>query len=945
MATAPPGTLLRHIHQLAAGRLPARTDRQLLEDFAARGDEAAFAALVERHGPMVLRVCRRVLRHEQDAEDAFQATFLVLARNTASIRRRDTVGGWLHGVAYRTALKARRSAARRRDHEARLRTIVPRVAAGPTWDEVQAVLDEEVQRLPPLLRQAFVQCVLEGKGGVEAATELGCREGAVKTRVYRARRSLQRQLARRGIQLAALLAALSAAEGAGRASPSAALSRSAVGIGLLAAAGEPAAGVIPAHVAALAAGVTRAMFVTRARIATAVLLAVGLVVAGAGTLLHQLPAAEQPPAGNQSSEVGKRKPEEKADRVEVTGRVLNPDGKPFAGARLYLRHRGATGPDYPAQATSDADGRFTFAFKRSVLDESSPYTGWFQVIAVADGYGPDWTYQEKPTPRADLTLRLVEDRPIQGRVIDLNGKPIRGGTLRVESIEAYVDTEAFLQTVRDRKWPLVQNKGWGGPFPGQPHTLTTDSDGRVRLSGVGRERVVQFQLRGPGIQYGPVRALTRELKAPVEPRPLQYPEGGPNIATVYGATFVFAAAPSRPLRGVVRDKSTGKPVAGVQISAFGTTDSTRSDRDGRYELWGVGKNTGGYSVSFDPAGQLYFSRSVLFPDSPGLGAIDGDLEMVGGILARGRVTHRVTGKPIAGARVHYNPLLPNPFVRRFGPNGAGTSPCSWTETGPDGSYHLVVLPGPGVLGFAAYTPGETFMPALVTARDLKDFFKDNVNRGNEDLLRIQAGVNSMTAIGQEGFNQLLLINPGETDETLTRDVALQPARPLRGKVVGPDGQGVAGVRAYKLAPGILSQPLAGDTFTVEGLNPRRPRHLLFFDKERKHGAFVTIKGEVREPLTVRLEPCGSAAGRLVDEDGQPAAGVVVRLDTEDIHDTGPETVKTDAAGRFQFAGLVPGQPYQARRGPGPFGQYLFSPFAVKPGQSRELGVCRLKLKQ
>src|SRR6516164_8519034 len=109
MATAQLGTLLRHIHKLAAGP-DARpwTDRELLDDFAARRDEAAFSALVARHGPMVLRVCRRVLGHEQDAEDAFQATFLVLSQRVGSIRKREAVANWLHGVANRTAMKARR---------------------------------------------------------------------------------------------------------------------------------------------------------------------------------------------------------------------------------------------------------------------------------------------------------------------------------------------------------------------------------------------------------------------------------------------------------------------------------------------------------------------------------------------------------------------------------------------------------------------------------------------------------------------------------------------------------------------------------------------------------------------------------------------------------------------------------------------------------------------
>src|SRR5262249_9917133 len=154
--TAQLGSLLRHIHDLTAGSAaPWRSDRQLLDDFAARRDETAFRALVARHRPMVLRVCRRMLNHEQDAEDAFPATFLVLARNSVSIRMRDTVASWLHGVAYRTAMKAKRSALRRRTHEAQLMDRNPhspenRVsdALRPTWDDVQAVLDQEVEQLP-----------------------------------------------------------------------------------------------------------------------------------------------------------------------------------------------------------------------------------------------------------------------------------------------------------------------------------------------------------------------------------------------------------------------------------------------------------------------------------------------------------------------------------------------------------------------------------------------------------------------------------------------------------------------------------------------------------------------------------------------------------------------------------------------------------------------------
>ncbi len=341
MATAQLSTLLRHIHKLAADRSALqRTDRQLLDDFSARRDEAAFAALVARHGPMVLRVCRRVLNHEQDAEDAFQATFLILARKTESIRKREALAEWLHGVAYRAAMEVKRSAARRRDHEARLWTLMRQAAVSPTWDDVQAVLDSEIQRLPQPFRVAFVMCVLEGKSGPETAAELGVKEGTVWSRLTRARQRLQRQLARRGIELSALLAALFVAENAGKAAVPAVLANATVRCGLLVAAGGTAAGQIPSHIAALAAGVTRAMLLTKAKTAMGVMIALSLFAA-AGVLGRQALAAKgtERPAADQKAEPPNPKKnstiqaaDEPAGAVEFSGRVLDPQGKPFSGA-------------------------------------------------------------------------------------------------------------------------------------------------------------------------------------------------------------------------------------------------------------------------------------------------------------------------------------------------------------------------------------------------------------------------------------------------------------------------------------------------------------------------------------------------------------------------------------------------------------------------------------
>jgi RNA polymerase sigma factor (sigma-70 family) len=292
------GAVLRHVRQLAASHdTKERTDRQLLHDFVARRSEAAFTALVRRYGPLVLRVCRQVLHHAQDAEDAFQAAFLVLARQAASIRQGEALASWLHQVAFHVASKARRSAARRRGHESRVQPMTPRTAAHePSWHEVQEVLHEEIQRLPEKLRAPFVLCVLEGKSRPEAARQLGWKEGTVSSRLARARQRLQRQLTRRGLTLSAVLAAAALAENASQASLPAALLGTTVQAALRVGSGQALAGAAGStRIAALAAGALRALAAPRLRPLAALLLAIGLTAAGVATLGHE-PRAAQPAA-------------------------------------------------------------------------------------------------------------------------------------------------------------------------------------------------------------------------------------------------------------------------------------------------------------------------------------------------------------------------------------------------------------------------------------------------------------------------------------------------------------------------------------------------------------------------------------------------------------------------------------------------------------------------
>jgi hypothetical protein len=273
-------------------------------------------------------------------------------------------------------MKARRGAARRRSHEARLRALTPEAAPGPRWDEVQGVLDEELRCLPEPLRAAFTLCVLEGKSGPRAAAELGCKEGTVSSRLTRARQRLRKQLARRGIELSALLAALSIAESAGKAALLPALAQATIRFGLLVAAGRPAAALIPSHVAALAAGVTRAMFLTRTKIAVVVLLAV--LIGGGGAWAHRVlavPTDETNPDAKREEVAKPRAAGERAGSVDEADPDSDGDGLPD----FQEVHKYGTDPnqkDTAGNGVSDGDWQqrreFTYSV-RAVIRVMPPY--------------------------------------------------------------------------------------------------------------------------------------------------------------------------------------------------------------------------------------------------------------------------------------------------------------------------------------------------------------------------------------------------------------------------------------------------------------------------------------------------------------------------------------------------------------------------------------------
>jgi RNA polymerase sigma factor (sigma-70 family) len=941
MTAAGLATLVRHIRSAAE-----ESDEQLLHAFAARRDPSAFAALVRRHGPGVLGVCRRVLGQEQDAEDAFQATFLVLARKPGAVRRGDALASFLHGVSYRIAMRAKRDSARRRKHEARTRVPTPTPPGGEVaWREVQGVLDEEVEALPAIYRSAFVLCCLEGHSQADAARRLGVKEGTVSSRLTHARKLLRAALARRGITLSAVLSALALSGGARAALPRA-LAEATVRVGVSFAAG--AAGGLPARVVFLAEGALRTLVAPKMKLATALVLTFALLGASAAALWQRHASAGEPaPAAKEAAGKGPAAPRPKPAKGEettVSGRVLDPEGKPATGAKVYVStYSYKDRIDPPVRATTDSEGRFSFTARKEEVGRND------MVVAVARGYGPDWLGLGKLKPGAEATLRLVKDVPITGRVLDLEGKPVAGVTVRVihvrkapgEDLSALVKGLQARPKDRDavndvwyKHWQRMEMV-WG--VLGAPKSVTTGKDGRFRLAGFGRERVVTLLVEGPTIAHEDLYVLTRPGLKGLPPH-------------THGPAFDHLAAPTKPIRGTVKDRRTGKPVAGIGVGGqpqlddrIGAGASTKTDTKGRFTLLGVPKAK---AYHLNVGGAPYVATGKEVADTPGLEPIEVDFEVERALALRVRVVDKVTGRPVR-AYVQYairggNPSLESyTTFRRFG--------VSWTPTDRDGWAEETVLPGPGLVAVQA-------MDGEFTRSRLKDKHAGDRFVGN--LVP--------TNLWFDFYHAIVPINPDEKDrKSLTLTVALDRGRSVRGRVVGPDGKPLAGVlvagrTAVRKVGERDSERLTGPDFTAVGLDGRQPRMLVFLHEEKRLARAVMVRGDERGPLTVRLAPLGTLTGRLVDAKGRPVAGArVFAMYSDRIASTVPvglvmaglgnlrDTVgvleaKTDRGGRFRLRGLVPGLKYDLGRSEpdGGVAGWLKRDLSPVPGKALDVGDVR-----
>jgi RNA polymerase sigma factor (sigma-70 family) len=406
------GPVVRHLHELATPpEVREQSDRALLERFQDQHDPAAFTALVRRHGGMVWNVCRHVLSQEQDAEDAFQATFLVLVRQAGRLHRIESLAGWLHSVAYRAALRARRSRDRQRARDQRASTMTtPHAADDLAWREVQAILDEEIQHLPDKQRVVFVVCCLEGLSQAAAARQLGIPEGTVSSRLTHARRQLQKRLTQRGITLSAVLGALAVSHGVAAAAPGRLIAATVKLLMQGTLSSTAAAAATPAAV--LAKGVLQAMFVSRLIVFGSALLVTASVAGTSVGVLRSTFAGEPPKVADappvvlaQAAEPPRE--EQKKDEKDATAdAAVSVNHLKQLGLAMHNFHD-AFG-QFPPAAVQSKDGKSLLSWRVLVL----PYLDQRELFKQFKLNEPwDSPHNKALLPKMPITYRAERGAP------------------------------------------------------------------------------------------------------------------------------------------------------------------------------------------------------------------------------------------------------------------------------------------------------------------------------------------------------------------------------------------------------------------------------------------------------------------------------------------------------------------------------------------------------
>ncbi|AWM40252.1 ECF RNA polymerase sigma factor SigE [Gemmata obscuriglobus] len=913
----------------SAERDAPASDKELLRRFAEAGDQAAFAAVAERHAGMVFGVCKRVLHSPADAEDACQAVFLVLSKRAGAIRWQASVANWLYATARKVARNARVAAARRtrREAAAAVTEAVP-PADARTGPELLAALDEELERLPPRYREPLILCYLEGLTRDEAATRLGVPVATLKSQLERGRKKLADALTARGCALGVALL-LTTTSSAGASPPR--LTKSV----MAAANGSPS----PAA-AALAQGV--AVTGTLARTKLAILAAVGAAALGFGVASVPVAAGPHTPAGTRGEPPARAlapvSPQQPVRRIK--GTVTGPDGKPVAGAKVWVGEAGdliaANRPAPEHVATTDEGGQFV------ITRRANGGRVWAMIAATKDGFGPGFDYTtEVPGDGTALrcSLTLVKgDVNLDGRVIDLQGKPVVGATVRPVTLYRTDGSTLDAWEAAARRSTAQAGSGFNtffpqslrlqdGPLAGI-NAVKTDKDGRFTITGLGRDRLVTLRVSGAGIATSEFDAVTRAMTTIRSPRDQLESQYTPR--TYYGAKFDYTVEPSQPFVGVVTDAATGKPVPGVVVRRrLGWLDATQAvtGADGKYTLDGL--PTGEQELlAVPPLDIPYHLRVFKAGRSANDQPVTANVELYRGVWVCGTVTDRATGKPVEGV-ISYRPG-DTPETPGYSPRGFDDA--TWYGTDKDGKFRVLAVPGEGyvfVRTYGRYLTADQF--------DWQGDLKDTTPRTLTDSAPVEIASN---------WNAIAVVTVAEGKPVKEYAVTVDPGTTVKARIADPDGNPLAGAKVTQRTNFSPFEVGRVDTADVafERVNAKRPREVLVLHAEKRLGVRATTTPAAKGATEIRLQPTATATGRLLSDDGKPLANVPVEIrytlsdgfgwKATELH---PQAT-TDKDGKFVATNLIAGVSYELRwPRPAPKKANAYHPFAVKSGEQKDLG--------
>ena len=973
MAIRGAGIDRQRVRQLVTGTVdPGTTDRELLRQFTERQDEGAFETLVRRHGPMVLATGHRVLGNAHDAEDVFQAAFVLLARRAPSGHWHPSVASWLHRTAHLLALKVRRGAARRTRREG---AVTPRVPADPlaelTARELLAVLDEELLALPEPLRGPLVLCYLEGATRDEAAARLGCPLATLKNRLERGRDRLQAALARRGLGLsAALLGTLLGARPA-HAVP-VPLVQSMSHIVRTLATGNPD-GVISSRVAQLVSGGIGMTGRNKMRATLGVLLLGGFLAVGAVASSTAPAAPVAPPTGTTAPL--DRAPEPHAPPVTAgTMRVivLDAKGEPLPGANVYASVW-TDEKDY--QANRDVETDATGAARIELPKTCYTLRLWASKSGCATLFA-NWERAElsdgKGVP-AEYTFRLERAGTAGGRIVDEKGRPVAGAKVEVRLGN---DPRPARSDGRVR---YSDTLAWGSDAP------TTDAEGRWRIDTVPDHPEVELSL------------LVIHPDYVTEPRWAQVAkQTGITTAALRKGTAILALKTGAVARGTVTDPD-GKPIRDAVVVQgndpyWGATTSTFStDADGRFRLPALAP--GKTSLTVIAPGWAPQLRAIeLRSDSP-----PQDFRMGPGKPVRLRIAD-AGGKPVPGASVSLmewkgsksiysernpqHPKVPSTGIpHRADANGAWEWAAAPSEpvkvrieargyalleldvTGGSADRTVTLKAEHRVTG--TVTDAVTGKPVPRFAVIPVDVFgKDHLSAerfngaagtaGRLDFLAYRTDIPLRIRVEAPGYRTQdgPEFRVGD-DAARVQNFRLAPSRARTGVVVDATGRPAAKAEVLLATP-TEQVRLSGDdthrTFTdeqgrFEFPDPGEPWAVVA--RTGAGFAFAECSADRVDAGTLKLQPWASVRGTLCDG-GKPVRGATVCAGPVRIHDLTRPLVScdlqatTDAEGRFEFPRVPPG-PVSVRVYLGPWKDEGFRsgprvPLDLKPGARVDLAL-------